>query len=143
VAIQYKVPQNIDMQDRVIGPLTMVQFLYAVFGGGFAYISFSSFPSPINILAAFLIAAFTACIIFVKINERPFLSFLGNLISFSMTPRFRVWSKSTTPFKVDVYANPNNQKKTIINEKHISKEDLSKLAETIDKHNPNQQLIKV
>jgi hypothetical protein len=143
VAIQYKVPQNIDMQDRVVGPLTMVQFLYAVFGGGMGYISYSTLPSPLNLMLALLIGIFTVCVIFVKVNERPFLSFVGNIITFTIKPKVRVWSKSTVPFKVDVYQNPNDGRKKVVNQKNVSKSELFKLAETIDHHDPDHLLIKV
>lgn len=136
-------PQNIDMQDRVVGPLTMVQFLYAVFGGGFAYITYSTIPQPFSWLLVAIIVSLTVCLIFVKINERPFLNFLGNLVMFMFRPKLRVWSKSTEPFKVDVYQNPNNKQQKVIQPKHTSKEDLHRLAETIDQHDPNHNLIKV
>ncbi len=127
-------PQNIDMQDRIIGPLTMIQFLYAVFGGGFAYISINSFPSPLNWGVAILIAIFTICIIFVKVNERPFLQFLGDFLLYLFRPKVQLWSKSDQPVKIDVYQNQIDQPHTL-NQKNVSKDDLRRLSELIDSHN--------
>jgi len=121
----------------------MVQFLYAVFGGGMGYICYSTLPAPINILLAFLIGAFTVCVIFVKINERPFLGFMANMLTYILKPKVRVWSKSNQPFKVDVYQSPSNSKNKTINQKKVTKEDISRLAETIDQHGSGAGLIKV
>jgi len=137
------VPQNIDMQDRVIGPLTMVQFLYAVFGGGMGYICYSTLPAPLNILLALLIGGLTVCVIFVKVNERPFLSFMVNMLSYLLKPKVQVWSKSSQPFKVDVYQNASDSEGKTVNHKKVSKEDLSRLADTIDQHGSGTGLIKV
>jgi len=32
--MQFKVPQKIDIEDKILGPLSMVQFVYAVLGAG-------------------------------------------------------------------------------------------------------------
>jgi len=120
------------MQDRVVGPLTMVQFLYAIFGGGFAYIMLNTLPKPFSYFVATIIAIFTVCVIFVKINERPFLPFMASFLLFTTKPKVRVWSKSTHTFKVDVYQNPNQGKKTIT-KKNVSKDDLRKLSEILDR----------
>ena len=36
--MRYKVPQNIDMEDRIVGPLTMVQFVIVMIGGMIVYV---------------------------------------------------------------------------------------------------------
>jgi len=132
------VPQNIDMQDRVVGPLTMVQFLYAVFGAGFAYIIINTLPKPFSYFIAVIIATLTFCIIFIKINEKPFLAFIGNFLLFTFRPRVRLWSKSTRPIDVEIYESQNPLGNRPKNDKHISKEDLQRLAQTIDSHGQNK-----
>lgn len=127
-------PQNIDMQDRVVGPLTMIQFIYAVFGAGIAYIIVNTLPSPLSWGLAVLIVTFVVATIFVKINERSFLQFLGSLLMFTTKPRVRLWSKSNQPISVDIYEAPDPKKNRIIQQKNISKEQLSNLASTLDSH---------
>ena len=127
-------PQNIDMQDRVVGPLTMVQFLYAVFGAGFAYITINILPKPFSYAIAIIIATLTFCIIFVKINEKPFLAFIGNFFLFTFRPRVRLWSKSTRPMNVEIYEAQNSMNNAPKNVKNVSRKDLQKLAQTIDNH---------
>lgn len=131
-------PQNIDMRDRVVGPLTMVQFLYAVFGGAIAYISLNTLPKPLSYIVAVLVVIFVVCLIFVKINERPFLNFMGDLFLFTTRPRIRLWSKTNQPIKVDIYQSPNANKNKQNLRKNISKEQLAKLATTLDQRSGNE-----
>lgn len=119
------------MQDRIVGPLTMVQFLYAVFGGGFAYICIQTLPYPVNWGLAIIIAVVTFCIIFVKINERPFLTAAASFLTYLINPKVRIWSRLDKPFRVDVY-NAKPQVNQGINHKNISKEELKRLANIVD-----------
>ena len=38
---QYKIPQNIDVEDKILGPFTLKQFLYIMVGGILIYVFFN------------------------------------------------------------------------------------------------------
>jgi len=92
-----KVPQNIDMQDKVIGPLTLVQFFYLLFGGLFIYLLNSwtagTFLRPFFWLIAIPVALLSFALAFVKIQDRPFIYFIFSLFRYLKRPRRRVWQK--------------------------------------------------
>lgn len=99
--MQAKVPQRIDMEDRVIGPLTLQQFFYILFGVLIVYLlnSWTS-DSPLRILfypIALVVLTLSISLAFIKIQERPFIYFLGSLIRYIQRPRQRIWFKGTTP----------------------------------------------
>jgi len=85
------------MQDKVIGPLTLVQFFYLLFGGLFIYLlnnwTAGSFIRPLFWILALPIAVLAFALAFVKIGERPFIFFLGSLVRYLQRPRTRVWQK--------------------------------------------------
>lgn len=95
--MEAKVPQRIDMEDRVIGPLTLTQFFYLLFGGLFLYLLNSwTVGSPLRIFYYLLfpiVAFLSLALAFVKIQERPFIFFLGSLVQYLKRPRRRVWLK--------------------------------------------------
>jgi len=95
--MRFRVPQNIDMQDRIVGPLTMTQFVEAIVGAGLAYGAFTSLPAPLSIMAAIFIALLTFAIVFIKINERPFLTFVGHVAVFMGGPKKMVWHQADKP----------------------------------------------
>jgi len=120
------------MQDRILGPLTMLQFVYAVVGGGLAYVTFMSVPSPFGPFLGILVAMFTLAMVFLKINERPFLHFLLSLFTFMGRPRMRVWQREESGMNVEIYKNPAKQGTVKIETKHITKEQIERLAERLD-----------
>lgn len=134
--MRFKVPQNIDMPDRILGPLTMLQFVYAVIGGGGAYVCYMSLPSPLNILLAIIVALFTVAMIFLKINERPFSHFLLSLMRFMSTPKQRVWHKgNATDINVEIYHTQKKNTGPVVAEKHLTHEDIARLSKGFDSPN--------
>lgn len=133
--MRFKVPQNVDMPDRILGPLTMIQFVEAVLGGGLAYVCQGSLPSPINTFLAVVVLLFTAAIVFVKINERPFLHYLKAFIKFLSTPKRRVWLKdSPDDFEIEIYTPPTKENH-VVTAKPRSREEFERIAKEFDSQN--------
>jgi len=131
--MQFKVPQKIDIEDRIVGPLTMVQFVYAVVGGGATYLLLTALPLPLNYLLGFIVGIFTFCIVFVKINGRPFPNFLKNLIAYAGNPKTRIWHKGQSNVRVEIYQPKQAQKTDIYASKRYSEKDIERIADIIDK----------
>ncbi|MCR4277665.1 MAG: PrgI family protein [Candidatus Berkelbacteria bacterium] len=95
--MEVKVPQNIDMQDKVIGPLTLVQFFYLLFGGLFIYLlnnwTSGTFLRPLFWLVAVPVGLLSFALAFIKVQDRPFIFFLGSLVRYLQRPKTRVWQK--------------------------------------------------
>ncbi len=129
--MRFKVPQNIDMQDRILGPLTMVQFIYAVVGFGICYGIISAFPAPFSYLIAIPIALFVVCLDFVKVNERPFLNFFISALQFASSPKQRFWVQgSDSDMEVEIYQAQVQQ--TTHPHKEVSRAEIEALAGKID-----------
>lgn len=94
---QQKVPQNIDIQDKIFGPFTLQQFLYMLGGGAIIYILFSTVAQTNFLLFLILsipIGIFSLALALVRVNERPFLTFLGYALVFAFEPKIKTWQKS-------------------------------------------------
>jgi hypothetical protein len=92
----YKIPQNVDLEDKIFGPLTLKQFLIAMGAGVATFFSFSLFYA----LAPFVFWAVTviswsiaAAFIFVRPNDQPFSKFLFSFIWFATKPSRRAWKR--------------------------------------------------
>ncbi|MFA6423090.1 MAG: PrgI family protein [Patescibacteria group bacterium] len=129
--MQYRVPQNIDMEDKIVGPLTLKQFIFVAIGGSIIYILLTTLPMPLFIATglptAILILAFT----FYKPQDQPFSHFILALISFITKPRERVWQKGSMQEAIIL---PHKEKRVepTLPKKKISKSELQKLAQTLD-----------
>ena len=131
--MQFKVPQKIDIEDKIVGPLTMVQFVYAVVGGGAGYLLLNAFPSPVNWVLAIPVLIFTFCVVFIKINGRPFGHFLRNALVYATSPKTRLWHKGNSNIRVEIYQPAKTQVADPYASKRYSKDQIEKVAEIIDK----------
>ncbi len=92
----YKIPQNVDLEDKILGPLTLKQFLYTLAAGMVTFVSFQVFfaiASPVFYLITGLTWIFTAALVFVRPNDQPFSKFLTSFILFSSRPNRRIWKR--------------------------------------------------
>lgn len=131
--MQFKVPQKIDIEDKIVGPLTMVQFVYAVVGGGISYFFLTSVPAPFSYILAIPMAIFTFCLAFVKVNGQPFTNFLKNAVAYVFNPKTRIWNKGGANVHVEIYQPKTAKKVDPYENKRYSKEDFERIAEILDK----------
>src|SRR5476651_2425171 len=92
---QYKVPQNVESEDKILGPLTFKQFIYALIGFGWGSLSFAllrGIPVVMVIIGVpptlllFLLA-------FYNRDGQNFEQLLLAMIQFFAASRKRPWAK--------------------------------------------------
>lgn len=93
--MRFKVPQDVQQADKIVGPLTAVQLVEAVVGGIIGYFFYTQFVHlmPLNILLATIVGIATVVVIFVKVHEMSFPQYLAALGLFFFRPRIRTWQK--------------------------------------------------
>lgn len=98
---QFVVPQFIDVEDKVIGPITVRQFIILLIGGGFIFIAYKLADFTLFLLQFVIFSSVSFGLAFIKINGRPVHYFLLNVIQTSRKPKLRVWQKifSTSELK--------------------------------------------
>jgi hypothetical protein len=138
---QYKVPQDVEAEDKLIGPLSLRQFIYVIIGVVWAGLMFfilrpNNSPSPAvnyTIMAVLIIpiTGFFLLLGFGKRQEQSFEKYFVALVRFYFVPRVRVWDKdlSTVELIREEAAAPE-----IITEKNVSKSSLEQLALVMDTH---------
>ena len=93
--MQYQVPQFVDLEDKIIGPLTLKQFLYLAFAGTLIFVFWFLFNFYVWIVLSAPIAALASAFAFLKINDRPFANFFLSFIRYFAKPKLYIFS--TTP----------------------------------------------
>jgi hypothetical protein len=91
---QFTVPQFIDVEDKIIGPITTRQFLILLVGAIFVAIFYKTFDFSLFVFSSVIVAVIAFIIAFIKINGRPFHYFALNLIQTLKKPNLRVWNKT-------------------------------------------------
>ncbi len=91
---QFVVPQFIDVEDKIFGPITTRQFLILLSAGLILFIAFKLADTALFIFLAALIGGSALVLAFVKINGQPFHYFLLNIVQTIRRPSRRLWYKS-------------------------------------------------
>ena len=92
--MQFRIPQFLDIEDKIFGPFTVKQFSYLLGAVAFAYIFWKLIP--IKIFAILFIIIFSGTFLalaFVKINDRPFINILESAYKFLLKNKTYVWRK--------------------------------------------------
>ena len=89
---EHKVPQDVEADDKLIGPFSFRQFVYLMIAAGAGFLAF--FLGRITIPLAFIPAPI--CIFFLVIalplrKDQPTEIYLAALIKYMFKPRVRVW----------------------------------------------------
>ncbi|MEK7598860.1 MAG: PrgI family protein [Patescibacteria group bacterium] len=93
---QFNVPQFIEVEDKIFGPLTLKQFIYLLGGGAAAFIIYV-FAGMIGfILLGLPIAGFAAALAFYKINGQPFIKIAASALSHYTASKLYIWQKKET-----------------------------------------------
>lgn len=130
---QYKVPQDVEAEDKLIGPLSLRQFIYVVIGLGWGALMWRllMFNIVIMILAIIPITGFFLLLGFGRRQEQSFENYFVALVQFMFVPRIRMWDKDLTQeemIKVEI------KKPELVIEKNIPKSRLQQLALIMDTH---------
>ena len=90
---QITVPQFLDVEDRIIGPITVRQFIEILVGGLIIFIFYKLFDFSLFVVAGLLVFGLTVLLAFVKINGQPFHNFFLNFITTLKNPKLKIWRK--------------------------------------------------
>ncbi len=130
---QYKVPQDVEAEDKLIGPLSLRQFIYIIIAlawGGLMWRIFT-FNIVIMIIAIIPVSGFFILLGVGRRQEQSFENYFVAFVRFMFVPRIRVWDKDTSH---DMIVKADEKKPEIITEKNVSRGSLEQLALIMDTH---------
>lgn len=91
---QFTVPQFLDAEDKIMGPITIRQFVILLTAFLTDAILYKLLPFVAFIIVGLVIIMLAGILAFVKINGMPFHFFILNLIQTFKRPQLRVWDKN-------------------------------------------------
>ncbi len=91
--MQYQVPQFIEIEDKIFGPLTFKQFVYVAGGAGMCFILYRFLPMPFSLLVILPLGGFAGALAFYKVNNRPFIDAVESAVRFYLGDKLYLWQK--------------------------------------------------
>src|SRR3989339_2065386 len=141
---QFIVPQFIDVEDKIFGPITTRQFLILLVAGITIFFTYRFGDFSLFIVMLALGGGSSLVFAFVRINGRAFHYFLLNIIQTVRRPSRRIWSKRYTKRDLDylrkqtVEEQVEQEKKKPARREHIR--DLALLVNTGGFYRPEDDL---
>jgi len=132
---KYIVPQFIDIENKILGPITVRQFVTIAVGGVLMFISYKLSDFSLFLILSGVIALFIILVGFIKFNGLPFHIFILNIIATYKKPMLRVWLKQYEKPQKESEKDKKKRKETekvFIPKKSVSSEKLSELSLIID-----------
>lgn len=91
--MDYQVPQFVDVEDKIFGPLTFKQFIYLAGGVGLVVGLILYLPPFLGILLSIPVAGLAGALAFYKMNGKPFIEILESGFNFYIGRRLYLWKK--------------------------------------------------
>lgn len=92
--MQFQVPQFIEVEDKIFGPLTIKQFIYLAGGAGLSFIVYEILPSlVISFIPIVAIMGFSAALAFFKVNNKPFIYLVESAFKYITSAKLYIWKK--------------------------------------------------
>ena len=125
------VPQFIDIEDKIAGPLTWRQLLWMIGMGVLLLILFNVLEGALFVVVAIPVVLIFVALAFYRPQGQPLISFVGHGFFFLFRPKVAVWERPV----VRIPSLPAKSKKPTVEvstEKGISRDKLRDLARILD-----------
>ncbi len=92
--MRFQVPQFIDIEDKIFGPLTLKQFIYLAGGGGISFVIYKIIPYLIvSVFFIIPVMLFSFALAFYKVNGKPFIFILESAVKYTLGNKLYLWEK--------------------------------------------------
>lgn len=131
--MRFEVPQFIDVEDKIFGPLSWRQFLYLSGGVGMGVVIFFTTNLIVFLFLGLPLALLAAALAFYPINSRPFSFFLEAIFNYVTKQRLYLWrKKSDVVYKSSTPAKMEARSDVSIRESLSTKKNLTSLARRLE-----------
>jgi hypothetical protein len=111
---EYQVPQFIEVEDKIFGPLSLKQFVYVAGGIGLCVIILLTLPLVVGILLALPVALLSGGLAFYKINNKNLVDIIEAAMNFYAKDRLYLWKKEEPKEAAPTPAAPAPQREKLV-----------------------------
>lgn len=89
--MQYQVPQFIEVEDKIFGPLTLKQFIYVAGSLGTGFVAWNFLPGVLAVPIALAVVALGLALAFIKVNKKPLIVILEAGFMYLIRRKLYLW----------------------------------------------------
>lgn len=98
----FQVPQFTEERAKIVGFLTLPQFLYIAGAGLIVFVAFRTLSFFLWLIVSAVVMALAVALAFVKVNGQPFPKLIGASIGYLWRPRTYTWQRAIEEKTLDV-----------------------------------------
>lgn len=91
--MRFEVPQFIEIEDKIIGPLTWKQFVYLAGGAGILVMFYLTLPFIVFVILGLPFGTLAASLAFHRVNNRPFSIFIESFVNYFTKGKLYLWRR--------------------------------------------------
>jgi hypothetical protein len=91
--MRFQVPQFIEIEDKIFGPLTIKQFIYIAGGAGLSFIIYRFLPLFLVIPLVIVVVGFAFAMSFYQINNKPLIYIVQSAFGYYFSNKLYLWKK--------------------------------------------------
>lgn len=130
--MEYQVPQFIEVENKIVGPLTLRQFIYIAGAAGLCILFFAYLPILFAFLLSAPIVALAAALAFYKVNGKPFVNVLEAGFNYYTGAKLFLWKRQELKAKEKNPAATENVAHPPREAAKLTRGKLSELAWSLD-----------
>ena len=97
--MDFTVPQFIEKEAKIVGPLTFKQFIFVGIAGALCLFLFFTVPFYLFVILAIFLLGGSLALAFLKIGKVSMPVFVKNFFVFLFKPKIYLWKRKTNPPK--------------------------------------------
>ncbi|MBP9771400.1 MAG: PrgI family protein [Candidatus Pacebacteria bacterium] len=95
--MRFEVPQFVDIEDKIFGPLTFRQFVYLAGGAGVSVVLWVFLPTLIALPLVAVAVGLALALAFYKFNGKPFVFVIEAALRYATGGKLYIWKKEVKP----------------------------------------------
>ncbi len=130
--MNFQVPQFIEIEDKVIGPLSFKQFIYVAGALGLSFICYVFLPLYLALVPIGIIMSLGLALAFYQVNNRPFIITLQSALRYFTSHKLYLWQQRSDNQLEARAQTSNSGEGNLIEPPKLSKSKLSDLSWNLD-----------
>src|SRR3989338_4165467 len=91
--MQFKVPQFLDIEDKIFGPFTFKEFVYLVGGAGLCFIIYKLLGLVWGAIPILAVAGLSIALARYRPNNKPFINMIEAGFNYLTQSKLYIWKK--------------------------------------------------
>lgn len=95
--MQFKVPQFLDIEDKIFGPFTFKEFVYLAGGAGLCFVLYKLLGLVLGAIPILAVAGLAVALARYRPNNKPFIDMIESAFNYSFQSKLYIWKRRKSP----------------------------------------------